>query len=77
MQLKNISTEREKYGHMVVELPPAMARLVLVLLEKPAIKILYSALKTKLLESHELANFERMKKLCRLELLGVRYHRSS
>jgi hypothetical protein len=71
-RLKHITEEWDKYDHLVGALPRASVRLVLDLLEHPDESTPYTALKDKLLSSHELTNFERIERLMKLEPLGGR-----
>jgi hypothetical protein len=71
-RLRRITAEWDKYDHLVSALPRASVRLVLDLLENPDEDQPYTALKEKLLSSHELTNFERIEKLMQLEPLGGR-----
>jgi hypothetical protein len=71
-RLKHITSEWDRYDHLVGALPRASVRLVLDLLENPDEQAPYSALKEKLLSSHELTNFERIEKLFQMEPLGGR-----
>jgi hypothetical protein len=71
-RLKHIESEWDRYDHLVGALPRASVRLVLDLLEDPDQERPYTALKEKLLSTHELTNFERIERLMQLEPLGAR-----
>jgi hypothetical protein len=71
-RVKNITEEQSKYDLLVGSLPRESIRQVLDILEHPDVEEPYTQLKQRLLDSHEMTDFQRMEMLHRVEPLGAR-----
>jgi hypothetical protein len=70
--IRNITSEVDRFDHLVGALPKSSIRLVMDTLESPDTDRPYSALKQRLLASHELSEFQRIELLFKMEPLGSR-----
>jgi hypothetical protein len=71
-RIRNITSEVDRFDHLVGALPKSSVRLVLDALESPDADRPYSTLKQRLLASHELLEFQRIELLFKMEPLGSR-----
>jgi hypothetical protein len=71
-RVKNITSEHSKFDLVVGCLPRDSIRQVLDILENPDATTPYTTLKQRLLDSHELTDFQRMELLHCMEPLGAR-----
>jgi hypothetical protein len=69
-RIRNITSEVDRFDHLVGALPKSSVRLVIDALE--SLDRPYSALKQRLLASHELSEFQRIELLFKMEPLGSR-----
>jgi hypothetical protein len=71
-RIRNITSEVDRFDHLVGALPKSSVRLVMDTLESLDADQPYSALKQRLLASHELSEFQRIELLFKMEPLGSR-----
>jgi hypothetical protein len=71
-RIRNITSEVDRFDHLVGALPKSFVRLVMDALESPDADRPYYALKQCLLASHELSEFQRIELLFKMEPLGSR-----
>jgi hypothetical protein len=71
-QVKNITDQFQRYCNVVASLPHESIRLVADIVEAPPQETPYSALKDRLVASHQLTSFQRAEKLFAMPLLGNR-----
>lgn len=69
-RLNNVVSEIQKFDNLVSALPRESVRLVLDILENPSPTTPYTQLKSRLLVSHELTDFQRIEKLHQMGELG-------
>jgi hypothetical protein len=71
-RIRGIADELAKFDFLVSSLTKESVRLVLDLVETPPEENPYTALKERLLSSHQLTNFQKIEKLHQLDNLGAR-----
>jgi hypothetical protein len=71
-QVRNITNQFERYCNVVAALPHESLRLVADIVEAPPNETPYSALKERLVASHQLTSFQRAEKLFAMPALGSR-----
>jgi hypothetical protein len=71
-RLHGINREQNRYDYLVAALSKEAVSLVLDIVENPPKHHLYTALKERLLESHQLNDYQRVSLLFRMEPLGGR-----
>jgi hypothetical protein len=69
-RLRDVTSEIQKFDNLVAALPRESVRLVLDVLDNPSTTAPYTQLKTRLLASHEITDFQRIEKLHQMGDLG-------
>jgi hypothetical protein len=70
--VKKIEAQYDRYCHVVAALPHESLRLVADLVESPPTETPYDDIKTRLVASHQLSDFQKAEKLFLMPLLGSR-----
>ena len=69
---KNLVSSFDKYCHLVSALPHESLRLIMDLAENPPADNPYEAVKDRLLQSHQLTEYQRVEKIMAMPALGAR-----
>lgn len=70
--VKNVTSQFDRYCHVVASLPHESLRLVADLVENPPSPTAYDDIKQRLVASHQLSDFQKAEKLFAMQQLGAR-----
>jgi hypothetical protein len=71
-QVKGVTSQFDRYCHVVAALPHDSLRLVVDLMEVPPIASSYDDIQQQLVASHQLSDFQKAEKLFLMQPLGIR-----